>query len=124
MAPLLLKQRKKDEQIDLSEKSHRLIPAGCHTYSKGDDQFPANAPGFLVKGSGCYVWDLENREYMDWGMGLRSVTLGHAYPRVVQAAAEQLQFGSNFVRPSPIEVELAELLRMYTQRAARLSRQQ
>jgi len=41
-------------------------------------------------------------------MGLRSVTLGHAYDAVVQAAGRQLQFGTNFGRPAPIEVECAE----------------
>ena len=110
MATVLLKRSEEIETAGLSEKAHRLIPAGCHTYSKGDDQFPASAPRFLARGEGCRVWDPEGREYLDWGMGLRSVILGHAYPRVVQAAAEQLHLGSNFVRPSPIETELAELL--------------
>jgi glutamate-1-semialdehyde 2,1-aminomutase len=38
---------------------------------------------------------------------LRAVTLGHAFPRVVDAATKCLQLGSNFVRPAPIEVECA-----------------
>ena len=41
-------------------------------------------------------------------MGLRSVTLGHAYQPVINAAARQLPLGTNFGRPSPIEVECAE----------------
>ena len=44
-------------QETLNEKAHRLIPGGSHTYAKGDDQFPANAPRFLVRGKGCRVWD-------------------------------------------------------------------
>ena len=28
----------------LKEKIHSLIPGGAHTYSRGDDQFPENAP--------------------------------------------------------------------------------
>lgn len=44
-------------------------------------------------------------------MGLRSVILGHAYPSVLEAVRRQLPSGSNFVRPHPIEVEAAELLR-------------
>lgn len=95
---------------ELRERAQRLIPAGAHTYSKGDDQFPANAPAFIARGKGATVWDTEGKEYLDWGMGLRSVILGHAYPRVVEAVREQLDLGSNFIRPSPLEGDLAELL--------------
>lgn len=94
----------------LNARAHELIPAGCHTYSKGDDQFPQNAPRFIARGKGSLVWDTDGREFLDWGMGLRSVILGHAYPAVTAAVAEHLQWGSNFVRPAPIEVELAEVL--------------
>ena len=39
------------------QRAHELIPGGCHTYAKGDDQFPEQAPPFIVRGSGCHVWD-------------------------------------------------------------------
>jgi glutamate-1-semialdehyde 2,1-aminomutase len=41
-------------------------------------------------------------------MGLRSVTLGHAFPPVVEAAYRQMQQGINFTRPAAIEVECAQ----------------
>jgi glutamate-1-semialdehyde 2,1-aminomutase len=97
-------------QADLRARAHRAIPAGCHTYSKGDDQFPANAPKFLVRGEGSQVWDPDGNQFLDWGMGLRSVILGHAHPRVVDAATEALRAGSNFTRPSTLELEVAEQL--------------
>ena len=43
-------------------------------------------------------------------MGLRSVTLGHAYEPVVEAAYQQMMLGSNFTRPASIELECAEKL--------------
>ena len=98
------------DQRSLRERARRAIPAGCHTYSKGDDQFPSNAPGFIVSGRGCHARDPEGIDYLDWGMGLRSVLLGHAYPRITAAAIAELKRGSNFTRPSPIETELAEVL--------------
>jgi len=97
-------------QDELSRRAHRLIPGGAHTYSKGDDQFPANAPRLISRGAGGQVWDPDGNQYLDWGMGLRAVVLGHAYPRVVEAAREQLGLGSNFTRPSPLEGDLAECL--------------
>lgn len=97
-------------QETLNDKAHRLIPGGSHTYAKGDDQFPANAPRFLVRGKGCRVWDPDGNEFIEYSMGLRAVTLGHAHPEVNAAACRQLQIGSNFGRPAPIEVECAEAL--------------
>jgi glutamate-1-semialdehyde 2,1-aminomutase len=43
-------------------------------------------------------------------MGLRAVTLGHAYPGVLSAVTAALASGTNFTRPAPIEVECAEAL--------------
>jgi len=94
----------------VSTKSHSLIPGGCHTYAKGDDQYPVLAPGFILRGEGCHVWDVDGNEYIEYGMGLRSVTLGHAYPPVVEAAYRQMCLGTNFTRPSLIEVQCAEEL--------------
>ena len=94
----------------LREKAKQLIPGGCHTYSKGDDQFPQLSPGFISKGQGAKVWDVDGNEFLDWGMGLRSVCLGHAYKDVLAEVAMQLELGVNFTRPSDIEVELAEKL--------------
>ena len=92
----------------LRQRSHDLIPGGCHTYAKGDDQFPEQAPPFIVRGSGCRAWDIEGREFIEYGMGLRAVTLGHAFEPVVEAVRRQLGHGTNFTRPAPIEVECAE----------------
>jgi glutamate-1-semialdehyde 2,1-aminomutase len=97
-----------DKTRDLRAKSHELIPGGAHTYAKGDDQYPERAPGFIARGQGCRVWDLDGNEFIEYAMGLRAVTLGHAYPEVIKAAEEALKYGTNFNRPSPLEVECAE----------------
>jgi len=94
----------------MSEKAHRLIPGGAHTYAKGDDQYPEQAPGFIVRGKGCHVWDVDGNEFIEYGMGLRAVTLGHGFEPVVEAAYRQMQAGANFNRPATIEVELAEAM--------------
>ncbi len=99
-----------DQSKCLQQKSHALIPGGCHTYAKGDDQYPELAPAFLARGQGCRVWDVDGNQFIEYGMGLRAVTLGHAYPPVVEAAHRQMLLGINFTRPAPIEVECAETL--------------
>jgi glutamate-1-semialdehyde 2,1-aminomutase len=94
----------------LRPRAHAVIPGGAHTYAKGDDQYPLLAPGFIAKGLGCHVWDADGNEFIEYGMGLRAVTLGHAYPKVVAAAVQEIGRGTNFTRPSPLEVECAENL--------------
>lgn len=89
-------------------RPHELIPGGAHTYSKGDDQFPINAPRHLERGEGAYVWDPDGNKYLDWTMGLRTMTLGYRYPGINEAAIEQIHKGNNFGRPSLIESEAAE----------------
>ena len=92
----------------MRERAHSIIPGGAHTYAKGDDQFPLLAPGFLTRGKGCHSWDVDGNEFIEYGMGLRAVTLGHAYAPVVEAAHQQMLLGENYTRPATIELDCAE----------------
>ena len=94
----------------LQPKANALIPGGAHTYAKGSDQYPEQAPGFIARGKGCHAWDLDGNEFIEYGMGLRAVTLGHAFESVVEAAHRQMQLGLNFNRPVKLEVDLAEAM--------------
>ncbi len=106
-----------DKSNVLRNRAHALIPGGAHVYAKGDDQYPFNAPGFIERGRGCHVWDIDGNEFIEYGMGLRSVSLGHGYPSVVEAAHRQMVLGTNFSRPSPIEAECAEILASFVDNA-------
>ncbi len=111
---LLMSETKHDkvsaDTYALQRKAHELIPGGAHTYAKGDDQFPESAPLFIERGKGCHAWDTDGNEYIEYGMGLRAVTLGHACDPVIQAANRQMQLGANFTRPAKIEVDAAQEL--------------
>jgi glutamate-1-semialdehyde 2,1-aminomutase len=96
--------------LDYSSKLHKLIPGGAHTYSRGDDQFPDNAPQILTHGKGAYVWDPNGKRYLDYGMGLRSVILGYANEKVDSAAFKEMKKGNNLTRPTITELEVAEKL--------------
>jgi glutamate-1-semialdehyde 2,1-aminomutase len=103
------------KQFSTFEKSNTLktafnslIPGGAHTYAKGDDQFPEGMAPYIVKGKGCHVWDVDGNKYIEYAMGLRSVTLGHAIDPIVEAASQQMHLGTNFGRPGIIELECAE----------------
>jgi glutamate-1-semialdehyde 2,1-aminomutase len=108
LTPVASDARDSSKSRALQPKAHELIPGGAHTYAKGDDQYPEQAPAFIARGKGCHVWDLDGNEFIEYGMGLRAVTLGHAFEPVVQAAYKQMQLGANFTRPAKIEVDAAE----------------
>ena len=94
----------------MQRRVHEIIPGGAHTYAKGDDQFPVLAPGFITRGKGCHVWDVDGNRYVEYGMGCRAVTLGHAFKPVNLAVARSLARGTNFTRPCELELECAEEL--------------
>ncbi len=98
------------KSIALQKKFHSVIPGGAHTYAKGDDQFPEFMPPYIVRGEGSHVWDADGNEFIEYGSGLRAVSLGHAYKPVIEAASRQMLLGSNYIRPSMNEIECAEML--------------
>ncbi len=95
---------------DYKKELHRLIPGGAHTYSRGDDQYPENAPAILERGKGAYVWDPDGNKFLDYGMGLRSVTLGYDYDPVSEAAIAEIHKGNNLTRASVTEYKAAKLI--------------
>ncbi|MBL0045086.1 MAG: glutamate-1-semialdehyde 2,1-aminomutase [Flavobacteriales bacterium] len=94
--------------MNYSDRLHKAIPGGAHTYSRGDDQYPSNAPPILARGKGACVWDADGKRYLDYGMGLRAVTLGYANEAVNAAAIAEIEKGNNLTRASLTELEAAE----------------
>src|SRR5690606_28693368 len=70
----------------------------------------------LVRGSGCYVWDADGTEYLDFLGGIAVNALGHAHPVMVDAisrqAAELIHVSNYFVTPP--QLELAARLKRLT----------
>ena len=75
----------------LQERLLKAIPGGAHTYSRGYDQFPYNAPEILNKGKGSYVYDNKGNKYLDYGMALRAVNIGYSEKTIDQGAIKQIK---------------------------------
>lgn len=93
---------------EMQTRLHAVIPGGAHTYARGSDQYPEQMAPVLVRGRGARVWDVDGNEYVEYGMGLRSVTLGHGYGPVVDAVCAAIVDGVNFSRPTEMELAAAE----------------
>jgi glutamate-1-semialdehyde aminotransferase len=91
------------------DRAEKVTPVAAQTYSKSHRYFSGNnAPYFLEKGEGATVWDVDNRQYTDFILGLGPVTIGYNNPEVNNAITEQLEKGISFSQPTPIEVITAE----------------
>ncbi|RME93015.1 MAG: aminotransferase class III-fold pyridoxal phosphate-dependent enzyme, partial [Verrucomicrobia bacterium] len=57
------------------------------------DQFVAPTYGrfplAFERGQGCRLWDVDGREYLDFGSGIAVCSLGHAHPELAETLAEQ-----------------------------------
>lgn len=87
---------------------HDVVPGGAHTYARGSDQYPEFAPVICARGRGGRTWDVDGNCFVEFGIGLRAVTLGHADPRVDAAVARAVRDGVNFSRPTRLEALAAE----------------
>ena len=79
-----------------------LIPGGSHTYSRGYDQFPSNAPQILSKGKGAYVYDNKNKKYLDYLMSLRAVNFRYNEKIFQKQQLGKIYKGNNLSRPSEV----------------------
>ncbi len=98
------------ESLAWLERADSVVPGASQTFSKRRSMFPEDAPLFLERGDGCRVWDVDDNEYVDYILGLASITLGYNYHAVTEAVARQAAQGTIFSLPHRLEVEVSERL--------------
>ncbi|HMR94753.1 MAG TPA: aminotransferase class III-fold pyridoxal phosphate-dependent enzyme [Microthrixaceae bacterium] len=96
----------------LWSRAKRVIPGGNMLLSKRPEMhLPEGWPAYFSKASGCRVWDLDGREYLDVGlMGVGTNILGYGHPKVDEAVRRVVDAGNLSTLNCPEEVELAEAL--------------
>ncbi|KAF2096848.1 acetylornithine aminotransferas-like protein [Rhizodiscina lignyota] len=72
-------------------------PSDSQTARLVNDQMPFMVPTYVRpppmfhKGEGCYLWDVENRRYLDFTAGIAVNALGHCDPEMARLMAQQAQ---------------------------------
>jgi len=69
------------------------------------------SPLFIERGEGAHLVDVDGNRYLDYVLSWGPLILGHAHPRVVAALEKAMRRGTSFGAPSPLELELARLIR-------------
>ena len=106
-----MRNRKFSRSNSLFKKVRRTIPLASQTFSKSHLQYiQGQAPLFITRGKGAYVWDVDGNKYLDLVNALLPIVLGYQYPRVDKAIKAQLKKGILFSLASPLEYKLAEKL--------------
>ncbi len=68
-------------------------------------------PVFFDHAKGSKLTDVDGNTYIDYVGSWGPMILGHAHPKIVGAAQRALKKGSSFGAPSPLELDLAGLVR-------------
>ncbi len=95
-------------------RSHDLFAQAQH-YIPGGVNSPVRAfrgvggdPVFFKRGAGAYLFDEDNRKYIDYVASWGPCIVGHAHPDVLAAVQKVMQDGLTFGAPTALEVEMAK----------------
>ena len=93
----------------LMRKAEKIIPGGVNSPVRA---FKAvgGGPVFVSRAKGSKIYDVDGNGYIDYVGSWGPMILGHAHPKVVSALKKSAQLGTSYGAPTPVEVELAELV--------------
>jgi glutamate-1-semialdehyde 2,1-aminomutase len=98
------------------KKSNRLYKRACEIIPGGVNS-PVRAfravggnPVFIDRGKGSKIYDVDGNAYIDYVLSWGPLILGHSHPKVVNALKKASEKGTSYGAPTPLEIELAELV--------------
>ncbi|MHB9118155.1 MAG: glutamate-1-semialdehyde 2,1-aminomutase [Burkholderiales bacterium] len=94
---------------ELFEQSQKHIPGGVNSPVRAFKSV-GGTPIFIQRGQGPYLWDEDERRYIDYVGSWGPAILGHAHPDAVLAVQQAAAKGLSFGAPTALELEMAELL--------------
>ena len=102
-------QRSLERSQALLDRAEGLVPGCSQTGSKGPTNWVQGVtPTHLERGKGSHVWDADGNEYIDYVSSLGPIVLGHNYSAVTDAVTQQVQEGTMFSLPHPLQIKVAE----------------
>ncbi|GGM20704.1 MULTISPECIES: glutamate-1-semialdehyde 2,1-aminomutase [Micromonospora] len=90
----------------LFDRARALVPGGVNSPVRAFHSV-GGTPRFMVRGEGPWLYDADDRRYVDLVCSWGPLILGHAHPEVVAAVQAAAAKGTSFGTPTPGEVELA-----------------
>ncbi|HEB50313.1 MAG TPA: glutamate-1-semialdehyde-2,1-aminomutase [Desulfobulbus sp.] len=100
---------KTDRSASLFSQARAVIPGGVNSPVRACRSVGCD-PLFVRKAGGCMVTDVDGNEFIDFVCSWGPMILGHAHPEVIDAICATAADGTSFGAPTPLEVELADLV--------------
>ena len=101
---------RRDTSERLFAEALALLPGGVSSPVR-TFRAVGGSPLFVERGEGAYLVDVDGNRFVDYVLSWGPLVLGHAHPRIVAALEHALRDGTSFGAPSPLELELARLIR-------------
>jgi glutamate-1-semialdehyde 2,1-aminomutase len=101
---------RRDASERLFAEALELMPGGVSSPVRAF-RAVGGSPLFFERGEGAYLVDVDGNRFLDYVLSWGPLVLGHAHPRIVAALERALRDGTSFGAPSPLELELARLIR-------------
>ena len=97
---------------NLWKNAKKVILGGTSLFSKRPENFLPNYwPTYYSKAKGCYIWDLNNRRYIDMSlMGIGTNVLGYANSEIDNQVIKNIKKSNMSTLNCPEEVILAKKL--------------
>ena len=94
---------------NLFETAQNYIPGGVNSPVRAFKGV-GGSPLFIDRAKGAYLWDTDDKQYIDYIGSWGPMILGHAHPDVIKAVQETAEKGLSFGAPTILETELARLI--------------
>lgn len=95
--------------MSLYSDACKFIPGGVNSPVRAF-RGVGGEPIFISRASGAYIFDNNNKRYIDYVGSWGPMVLGHAHPEVIKTVQERAALGLSFGAPTEIETELAQLI--------------
>ena len=94
---------------DLFVAAQKHIPGGVNSPVRAFSGVGGD-PVFFKRANGAYLFDEDNRQYIDYVASWGPAILGHAHPDVIKEVQDAAVNGLSFGAPTAIETEMADML--------------
>ncbi len=98
----------KSEQ--LFTQAQKIIPGGVNSPVRAFNGVGGN-PCFIKRAEGAYIYDADDKAYIDYVGSWGPMILGHNHPAILQAVINTAQNGLSFGAPTELEITMAEKVR-------------
>jgi glutamate-1-semialdehyde 2,1-aminomutase len=98
-----------DNSKSYFKKAQAVIPGGVNSPVRACKSVGCD-PLFVKKAIGSKIIDVDNNEFIDFVCSWGPMILGHNHPKVVAAITQALENGTSYGAPTPMEIELAEMV--------------